>query len=67
MIKKFMVSTRKWCDKGKGKGCGWVSRRVTKYACAVEKTARNPIQEGRLRDFETEPSDKQDTDGDILS
>ena len=35
-------------------------------ACTFEKTARNPTQEGRLRDFETEPSDKHDTDGGIL-
>ena len=66
-IKKFMVSTKKWCDRGKGKGWGWVSKRVTKYACTFEKTARNPTQEGRLRDYcVTEPSDKYDTDGDIL-
>ena len=36
-IKKFMVSTKKWCDRGKGKGWGWVSKRVTIYACTFER------------------------------
>ena len=42
MMKKLSVSSKKWCDRGGGRGYGWRTQKVTKYIC----TAKNNINNG---------------------
>ena len=32
-MKKFTVSSKKWVDRGGGKGFGWKQSKITKYRC----------------------------------
>ena len=41
-MKKLSVSSKKWCDRGGGRGYGWKTQKVTKYIC----TAKNIINKG---------------------
>ena len=51
-MRKIKISTKKWKDRGKGRGFGFVSVRVTKYACDAKRLDRGPEYLTRLRDYD---------------
>ena len=53
MMSKMKVSTKKWRDRGKARGFGWVTIKVTKYCCKFKKTANIPDSLERLRDSQS--------------
>ena len=38
MTKKFQVSSKKWADRGGGRGYGYVNKKVMKYVCSGSDT-----------------------------
>ena len=41
MMKKVGVSSKKWCDRGGGRGYGWRTHKVTKYICSAKNKINN--------------------------
>ena len=39
--KKFYVTSKKWKDRGKGRGFGWVSSKILKFQCSVRTSTQN--------------------------
>ena len=40
-MSKVSVSSKKWCDRGKGKGFGWKTFKTTKYICKLRLSSTN--------------------------
>ena len=40
LMKKILVTSKKWADKGGGKGYGWKTVRKTKYQCSEKDISR---------------------------
>ena len=57
-MKKFAVSTKKWGDRGGGKGFGWIHRKVTKFACLYEKLLKNPPITKQCENLDNKPNDQ---------
>ena len=60
VMSKLKVSTKKWKDRGKSRGFGWVTCKVTKFCCKFKKTAAIPDNLERFRDSQ---SGMKNTDG----
>ena len=41
MIKNYVVTSKKWVDRGGGKGFGYKHSKVTKYRCMGQSVANN--------------------------
>ena len=39
--KKFYVTSKKWKDRGKGRGFGWVSSKILKFQCSMRTSIQN--------------------------
>ena len=52
-MRKMKISTKKWKDCGKGRGFGYVSVRVTKYACDYRRL-KGFEDLTRLRDYKSD-------------
>ena len=39
--RKFYVTSKKWKDRGKGRGFGWVSSKILKFQCSVRTSTQN--------------------------
>ena len=61
-MKKLSVSSKKWCDRGGGRGYGWKTQKVTKYIC----TAKNIINKGPDISDEERFSDYQSSGNSVL-
>ena len=66
VMSKLKVSTKKWKDRGKSRGFGWVTCKTTKYCCKFKKTAAIPDNLERLRDSQSGTNVKN-TDGANIS
>ena len=55
-MKKLSASSKKWCDRGGGRGYGRKTQKVTKYICTAKKTTNKEpdiSDEGRFSDYQS--------------
>ena len=55
-MKKLSVSSKKWCDRGGGRGYGWKTQKVPKYICTAKNTVNKEpdiSDEGRFSDYQS--------------